>query len=53
MKGTLKYNIDPLYLKSDIEITEVMKLIGIDYLPKANKNGLEMMVNIILYYNLY
>jgi len=53
MKGTLKYNIDPLFLKTEQEIWEVMTMIGIDYLPKANKNGIEMMVLINIMLILY
>ena len=48
MKGTLKYNIDPLSLKTEDEIWEVMSMIEIDYLPKANKKGIEMMVTFLL-----
>ena len=44
MTGTLKYNIDPLALKNDKEIWEVMEMIGLDYLPKGNQKGIEMMV---------
>ena len=47
VKGTLKYNIDPLGLRSDNEIQSVINAIGLCYLANNNDNGLSMLVNII------
>ncbi len=45
VKGTLRYNIDPLNLSNDKDIQEVMESIGFWYLAENNENGLEMEVN--------
>jgi len=50
VKGTLKYNIDPLGLRSDNEIQSVINAIGLCYLANNNDNGLSMLVNIIYNY---
>ena len=48
VKGTIRYNIDPLNLRNDEEIIEVMKSIKFWYLAENNEKGLYMMVNYIL-----
>jgi len=44
VNGTLRYNIDPLKLRSDQEIEEVMRSIKFWYIAENNQNGLSMMV---------
>ncbi len=43
VKGTLRYNIDPLNLRSDEEIEEVLRSIKLSYISEE-KEGLSMMV---------
>jgi len=44
MKGTLRYNIDPLSKHNDEEILNVIESIGIDYLHKNSNKGINMLV---------
>jgi len=44
MKGSLKYNIDPLNLYSDELIIEAIKSIGFNYFIENSKTGLELMI---------
>jgi len=44
VKGTLRYNIDPLNLSTDAEIKSVMENIGFWYIADNNDNGLNMIV---------
>ena len=45
MDGTLRYNIDPLSCYTDIEIKDVMKTIGFDYILTLNKGGLDQKIS--------
>jgi ATP-binding cassette subfamily C (CFTR/MRP) protein 1 len=45
MDGTLRYNIDPLSFYTDIEIKDVMKKIGFDYILNLNKGGLDQKIS--------
>lgn len=46
MEGTLKYNIDPLKVYTDEQISEMIKKIGFNYLIENHPLGLEMPVYI-------
>ena len=45
MNGTLRYNIDPANDYTDLEIINVMKKIGFDYILNQNKEGLEQNIS--------
>ena len=45
MNGTLRYNIDPASDYTDIEIVNVMKRIGFDYIINRNKEGLDQNIS--------
>ena len=44
MEGTLKYNIDPMKAFTDNQITDMIKLIGFNYLIENHPLGIEMPV---------
>ena len=53
IKGTLRYNIDPLNLSNDNDIKEVMKSIGFWYLAENNEKGLDMEVIYLIIVNYF
>lgn len=48
MEGTLKYNIDPLKIYTNEQITEMIKRIGFSYLVDNHPLGLELPVRFYL-----
>lgn len=45
MKGTLRYNIDPLSLYNDEQITNSMSKVGLTYILENNKDGLDQAIS--------